>query len=132
MSENLDLVRSIFANWERGDYRSTEWAHPAIDCAVADGPDPGSWSGLPGMAEAWRSISSDVENLRILAEEYRELDDQRVLVLLSSSGRGKTSGIDLLQVRGGANLFHLCDGKVRKLVVYFDRDRALADLGLGG
>ena len=130
MSKNLDLVRSIYADWERGDYTNADWAHSEIEYVVADGPAPGSWIGLTGMAEAWRGIASAWEELRVLAEEYLALDDERVLVLLDNSGRGKTSGIDLHEVRGGANLFQVRHGKVTRYVIYWDRDRALADLGL--
>ena len=62
---------------------------------------------------------------------YRELDDERVLVLYRRSGRGKTSGLELGQIRSkGAVLFHARGGKVTRLVFYWDRERALADLGL--
>jgi hypothetical protein len=84
------------------------------------------------MAHGEREFLSTFEGFRIAAEEYREIDDERVLVLHHVSGRGKTSGLDVAQIatKGGASLFHLHDGKVTRFVGYFDRDRALADLGL--
>jgi ketosteroid isomerase-like protein len=128
--ENLDLVRSIFAAWQRGDFTSAEWAHPEIEFVIADGPAPGSFKGLAEMAAGWREFLSAWEDFRAeQIDEYYELDGERVLALQRFSVRGKTSGLDLRQVRG-ANLFHLRRGKVIRLALYWDRERALADLGL--
>jgi ketosteroid isomerase-like protein len=126
-SENLDLVRSIFAAFEQGDFtRAHEWAHPDIEYVVVDGPSPGSWMGLAGVAEGSYNFLRTGENVRLEADEYRELDDERVLVLTLVRGRGKASGLDVGQV---AQLFHVRGGKVTRLVVWIDGERALADLG---
>jgi ketosteroid isomerase-like protein len=131
MSENLDLVRSIYADWERGDFSSARWADSEIEYVRPDGPEPGSWTGLVGMAEAMRGMLGAWEDYRIEAVECRELDDERVLVFTRASGRGKASGLDLAQVRAEwIDVLHIGHGKVTKLVTYADRDRALADLGL--
>ncbi len=130
--ENLNVVRSIFAAWERGDFSSAEWAHPEIEFVAADGPEPGSWTGVAAMAEAWRESLTAFEELRTEADEFRVLDDERVLVLMRFRGRGKTSGLEVGETQmKGANLFHVRDGKVTRLVTYWDRERAFADLGLG-
>jgi hypothetical protein len=129
-SPNVALVRSIYADWERGDFSRSDWADPDIEFVITDGPAPGHWTGLASMAAAWREILSVVEDARFEAEEYQELDTERVLVLVNHSGRAKVSGVEIGQMRAGANLFHMRGGTVNKLFVYFDRDRALADLGL--
>ena len=131
MSENLDLVRSIYADWGRGDFSRADWANPEIEYVIADGPDPGSRTGLAAMAEAWRDRLSTSEDLRFHVDDYREVDDQRVLVCFHGSGRGKRSGLELGQpARQAASLFQVDEGRVVRLVFYWDCDRALADLGL--
>ena len=130
-SGNLDLVRSIYAAWERGDFSSAQWAHPQIEYVRADGPEPGTWTGLTRMAEAARTYLDAWNDFRFVADEYRELDSGRVLVLYHFFGRGKTSGVELEQVRTeAAHVFHVSGDQVVKFVIYLDRDRALADLGL--
>jgi ketosteroid isomerase-like protein len=129
VSANLDLVRSIYAAWERGDFSS--WAHPEIEYVIADGPDPGTWKGLAGLAEGFRDFLRAWEDLHVEAGAFRQLDDERVLVLQRYRGRGRASGLEIEQMRGeSANLFHIRDGKVTRLIIYFDRDRAFADLRL--
>jgi ketosteroid isomerase-like protein len=132
MSENLDLVRSIYADWERGDFTSIEWTDPEFEIVAADGAEIGR-AGLAGTVEGIREFLGAWEDFRITAEEYRQLDDGRILVLDRRSGRSKTTGLDLATMRTqGARLFRIREGKVTRLVIYLDRERALADLGVEG
>ncbi len=129
--ENVDLVQSILAAWERGDWSSVEWAHPEIEFVIADGPEPGSWIGLPGLAEGARATLNTWENFHIEVDECRELDSERVLALFEFRGRGKSSSFDLGELQSeGLHLFLIRDGKVERLVRYFDRERGFADLGI--
>jgi ketosteroid isomerase-like protein len=131
-SPNVELVRSIYAAWERGDFSSAAWADPEIEYVDADGTQPGTWTGLAGMAEGWRGWLMGWKDVRVMAAEYIELDEGRVLVIYRGTGAGRTSGLRVEQIhpRGGATLFHIRDGRVTRLVVYFDRERALADVGV--
>ena len=123
-------MRSIYADWERGDFSSNKWAHPEIEFVRADGPDAGTWTGLAGMAEGMRYRLSAWEDWRIAAAEFRDLDEERVLVLGHATARGKRSGLEVRQ--GNAAVFHIRADKVTRLTTYTDHVGAFADLGLEG
>ena len=130
-SPNLDLVRSIYADWERGDFSSVEWADAEIEFVLADGAEVGSWSGLEGMAEGWREFLSAWEDLRAIPDEYHELEGDRVAVVMHNAGRGKRSGVEVGGMwQRSVNVFEIRNGKVTKLVAHVRGDHALAELGL--
>ena len=129
--ENVEVVQAIYAARGAGDFSSVDWAHAEIEFEFADGPTPGAWTGRAAMAKAWSETMSAFEELHAIAEEYCGLDDERVLVLMHNSGRGKESGLDVgLIPTKAANLFHVRDGKVTRLVLYWDRAKALEAVGL--
>jgi hypothetical protein len=60
-----------------------------------------------------------------------ELDDERVLALVCITHRRRPkTGPSQISHSKGACVFHFSGRKVKKVAVYFDRARALADLGL--
>jgi ketosteroid isomerase-like protein len=127
----VELVRSIFAAWERGDFSSSEWADPDIEFVRIDGPAPGRWKGSAEIAGGIREMLSAWKEFRLIADEYHELDGNRVLVLDHVIARGKRSGVDASHLRANAaNLFHIAGEKVTRIVTYYDRQRALAELGV--
>jgi hypothetical protein len=98
---------------------------------IVDGPEPFESAGVVAMAGRWREWLGAWEDYRIEVDEFRELDDERVLVLNRYRGRGKTSGLELGHIPvQAATLLHVRGGKVTKFVGYNDRAYALADLGL--
>jgi hypothetical protein len=81
-------------------------ARPEIEYVVVGGPEPGTWTEVPAMARARRDWLNAWEYWTAEAEEYREPDDELVLVLSTTSGRGKSSGLAVRQMYAhGANLF---------------------------
>jgi hypothetical protein len=133
MSENLDLVRSLYVARARGDFSLAEWAHPRIEFVLADGPTRGSATGLAAMARAWGEFFDVLQDHHIRPVGYRELDDERVLVLTRRSARRKLSQLELPTAwTKGLALYTIRSGKVVRLLVYMDRQRGLANLGLPG
>jgi ketosteroid isomerase-like protein len=127
-SANVDLVHSIYATWSGGDFSFTDWASPEIEFEIVGGPDPGSWTGLTGMLRGWRQWLAAWDGYATEADEFRELDGDRVLVLGRMSGRGKASGVNV--ETEFANVLSVRDEQVTRLSLYSDRERAFADLGL--
>ncbi len=129
-SANLDVVRSVYAAWERCDFSSDEWADPEIEFAFAGGPEPESWTGPAAMADGYRDwVRARIER-HAEPEEYLVIDNERILVLVRSSARARIGGQEI-EERSLANLFDFHQGKVRRIVVYPDRELAFDDLGLG-
>jgi hypothetical protein len=132
MSANVDLVRSICAAWEHGDFGSLTWADAEIELIVVGGPEPVSLRGLRAALEYWRRLLRTWKGFTIAVDDCRPLDDERVLVLVrAAGGEGNTSGVAPGgHGGGGAQVFTVREGKVIRLLTHFNRERGLAELAL--
>ena len=84
-----------------------------------------------GWLEGSREFHQPWDGFRAAVNNYIELDDNVLWYFTAPrAGRGKTSGLDMGRISSeGTTLFQLRYGKVIRYVVWFDRARALADLG---
>ena len=124
-SENAALLRPIYAEWGRGNWRpyfeiydpEMEWGwsdeFPDLGGVFKDRRDPNP------RLHAWLS---GWEYWRAEADEYLERGDY-VIVLATYHGRGKGSGVEIHQE--GAHVFKVRDGKVVRLEVFASRERAM-------
>jgi hypothetical protein len=132
MSANVDLVLAFFAALENDDLPwMAQWVHPKVELVIADGPEPGACIGLARAAEHWREYLSTWEDCRVAASDLRDLDSARVLLLQRFSGRGKTRVNDVRRRQyQRAGIFQILNGKVGRVLFYWNGEHALADLGL--
>ena len=124
-SQKADLLRPIYEEWGRGNWRPVfdvydpemEWGwsseFPDLGGVQRDSRDPNP------RLRAWLS---GWEEWRAEAEEYVELGDY-VIVLTSYHGRGKGSGVEIHQE--GAHVFRLRGAKVVRLEIFAARAKAI-------
>jgi hypothetical protein len=87
---------------------------------------------LAGMATLFREVIAPFDDFRVTVQDYREIDERRVVALVKFSGRGKTSGLEIARMdTGNACLLEIEEGIVRRLVLYWDRELMDAELASG-
>src|SRR5262249_6020374 len=126
--ENVEIVRAIYRDWERGDFSSTEWADPEIEFHLRAGPDEAVHRGVDAMGHAWGEWLKAWNDFKTEPQKFFDLGDE-FLVLAEFHGRGKTSGMPIETILG-ATLLSIRDGKVVRLGTYTDPAAALEAAGL--
>ena len=128
--QNVDIVRRLFEVYnERSFAENLDLIDPDIfwDVSRVELPEGASYSGrseLRSFVEAWDEgfVSDHVE-----AQEMFDAGD-RVVVMVSHRGRGKSSGIDIDQ--RFAMVWTLRDGRAIRMDMYPTLDEALEAVGL--
>ena len=123
--ENVQIVRSIYAAWEKGDFSNVDWADPDIEFQI---PDQQPVRGVTAMAREWGEWLKAFDDVALSPESFHDRAD-RVVGVHHFRGQGKRSGIPA-QEFSVACLFTLRDSKVTRLILYSNKNGALEAAGL--
>jgi ketosteroid isomerase-like protein len=122
---NVDLLRPIYEEWGRGNWRPRfDVYHPNMEWGWSD-----EFPGLAGVYEDHEDPNARLvawltgwAHWRAEADEFLEFGDH-VVVLATYHGRGRGSGVEISQE--GAHVWELRDRKVVRLEIFATRAKAL-------
>jgi ketosteroid isomerase-like protein len=126
---NLELVRSIFAAWEREDMEAVFALYdPAIewDNSTLPAPNAGVYHGREGVRLFLREWLEAFETQQIHAEDFIDAGDA-VVVRTRVTGRGKASGAEVEMPRW--NVYRIRDGLVIRIEIFETKAEALEAAG---
>jgi ketosteroid isomerase-like protein len=132
MPGNLELYREGIDAWNRRDLVAVlEQTAPDFEFHTA-GLFPGLkpvYKGREGLVEFWNAfIEEPWALLHVEIDDLRELDDGRVLALLTFTGKGKESDVEVTVQYG-----HLCtfrEGHVARIDGFADWEEAREAAGI--
>src|SRR5437899_7782209 len=115
--ENVEIVQRVVAASQRGDGPTAIAAFdPKVALDQSRVLDGGVSHGHDGVRAYFRRWFGTWEGLEITPERFIDVDDNRVLVLLKFTGRGKGSGARVSM--STADVFTLGHGKIVQMTGY--------------
>lgn len=129
--ENVEVVRrALQAYAEEGLDAMAEFWDPDIDWRAAEGAidDFGEMHGKAAVRSYLQDWVDMFDDLNLVAEELRDVGDDRVFAILRLTGRAKISGTDT-DLRY-AVVYTIGDGKVVRGREYLNPDEGLEAVGL--
>lgn len=121
----LELARRIYALWEKGNFSESDWAEPDLEFMPPIGEEV---RGIDAMGRSWGGFLETWEGFEARPVEYVEAADG-VLVITQFHGHSIAADIPAEDLPGAAVL-RIRDGKVWRLELYFDIERAREAAGL--
>jgi len=127
--ENVEIVRSVYDSWAKGNFRAgRELLDPNITTVWAgDFPAAGIYHGPDEHAAAMREWLSAWTDVKLDAERFVDAGDS-VVVPFVVGARGLESGA--LVERRWAHVWTVQNGRVVRFEVHLDVDAALKAAGL--
>ena len=110
----------------------------ASDCKVRFANPPGAdlevmardYVGIEGLRQGWRNWLEPWDSYLVTIEDFVDIGDGRVLVLVVSRSRFRNSTADVTE--RAASMFRVKDGVVVEIQFYLDQQQARRDAGLEG
>jgi ketosteroid isomerase-like protein len=125
--ENVETVRRIYADWERGSIGAgVELFDPEIrfETFMPDSNDRIAAEGPDGIESFMREFLTNWRDYRLIGDEFEAIADDIVFVTGRQAATGRSSGIEVETELCSAWRFR--DGRVVQLVFEREREAALA------
>jgi ketosteroid isomerase-like protein len=125
--ENVELVRRVYEGWARGDFSEGAVFDDDVEFEMPDWPHSAGSRGVEGMRNIWQGTLAAWDDFRAEPDRFIETGPH-VVVLTHVNARGKDSGAEVSA--DTATVWTIEAGRVVRLVLYWDTDKALEDVGL--
>jgi ketosteroid isomerase-like protein len=126
-----ELVRRAFDIWAVRDQEAmVPLYHPEIvyDCSKRI-LNPEIYVGYDGLVRLSDEIDAIWETFDIELEGVVEVDAERVIALMTSYARGRSSGVELTDTKA-ATVFTVRDGLIVHAMLHPEREDAFAEAGI--
>jgi ketosteroid isomerase-like protein len=132
--ENMQIARRTFAAFNRTFAEAATDFYEMLDPKVEWAPvstllDGTHYQGHDGVREWFEEMKRDWTNYELRPEQFRDLGNDRVLVLGSWRAQGRAGNV-LLDFPHAAWLMQYRNGKLLRLQTFTERKKALNAAGL--